>query len=104
MKDRSSHTAETPQQLLDDLRHLVTEAEQLISSAVTEEAGEKMQALRMRFAQAQERFGELYTDARRKVVAGAQSTDAAIRSHPYESLAIAIGVGVLVGLLLRRNE
>ncbi|HEY0945891.1 MAG TPA: hypothetical protein VGD81_11520 [Opitutaceae bacterium] len=104
MKNRSSHLAESPQQLLDDLRHLVSEAEQLISGAVTEQAGEKMEALRTRFAQAQERFGELYADTRRRVVAGAQTTDAAIRAHPYESLAIAVGLGVVLGMLLRRSD
>lgn len=104
MKDRSSHMAETPQQLLDDLRHLVSEAEQLIGGAVSEQASEKMEALRARFAQAQERFGELYTDARKRVVAGAQTTDAAIRAHPYETLAIALGIGVLLGMLLRRSD
>jgi len=30
--------------------------------------------------------------------------DSAIRAHPYESLAIALGVGVLLGALLRRNH
>jgi len=104
MKDRTSSVAETPQQLLEDLRHLVSEAEQLIGNAVSEQAGEKMEALRARFAQAQERIGELCADARKKVAASAASTDAAIRAHPYESAAIALAVGVLVGLLLRRRD
>ena len=40
----------------------------------------------------------------RKVVAGARATDETIRAHPYESLAIALGVGVLLGALIRRNS
>jgi len=39
------------------------------------------------------------------VVAGAHYTDETIRAHPYPSIAIAIGAGALIGLLIgRRNR
>lgn len=96
--------AETPQELLEDLRHLVSEAEQMITGAVTEQTGEKLDALRARFAQAQDRFGEVYENTRKKVLAGAQTTDATIRAHPYESIAVALIAGLLIGTLLRRGD
>jgi len=46
---------------------------------------------------AQERLTDLYDSAKEKVTEGARRTDEAIRAHPYESLAIALGVGVLIG-------
>ena len=45
----------------------------------------------------------MYDGARKRVVAGAKCTDEAIRENPYQSLAIAGGVGLLVGLLLARR-
>jgi len=36
-------------------------------------------------------------------VAGAKATDRAIREHPYESLGIAFGLGVLIGVLIARR-
>jgi ElaB/YqjD/DUF883 family membrane-anchored ribosome-binding protein len=36
-------------------------------------------------------------------VASAKATDRAIREHPYESLGIAFGLGVLIGVLIARR-
>ena len=38
-----------------------------------------------------------------KAVEGAKATDKAIRTHPYESLGVAFGVGLLVGVLVARR-
>ena len=35
--------------------------------------------------------------------ASARATDRAIREHPYESIGIAFGVGVLIGVLINRK-
>ncbi len=103
MKKRTE-TAETPEQLVTHLRGLLTEAEQLIGDSAGEYVGEKAAVLRERFGAAQERLQELYSATRDKVVDGAKTADKAIRAHPYESLAVALGVGVLIGALVRRNH
>ncbi len=36
-------------------------------------------------------------------VAGAKATDRTIREHPYESLGVAFGLGVLIGVLIARR-
>ncbi len=36
-------------------------------------------------------------------VAGAKITDRTIREHPYESIGIAFGIGVLLGVLINRK-
>jgi ElaB/YqjD/DUF883 family membrane-anchored ribosome-binding protein len=38
-----------------------------------------------------------------KTVAGAKATDRTIRQHPYESIGIAFGIGVLIGVLVARR-
>lgn len=50
------------------------------------------------------RCGEFYDGAREKVTVGARTTDEAIRTHPYTTMAVAAGVGVLIGLLIGRRR
>jgi ElaB/YqjD/DUF883 family membrane-anchored ribosome-binding protein len=97
-------TTHTPKELLGELQALVAEAETMIGDSVTEHSAEALGNLRARFGAAQERFADLYDGARKKVVAGAKYTDETIRANPYQSIAIAAGVGLLVGVLLGRRS
>jgi len=38
-----------------------------------------------------------------KAATSARATDRVIRDHPYESIGIAFGVGVLIGVLINRK-
>jgi ElaB/YqjD/DUF883 family membrane-anchored ribosome-binding protein len=104
MKPATDSSAQTPRELLSDLQTLVAEAEKMMGEALSENAADAVGALRVRFDAAQERLGELCANAKRKVVAGAKCTDAAIRANPYQSLAIAACAGLLVGVLLGRRS
>ncbi len=95
---------ETPEQVVEHLRSLIAEAEKTLGSNLAEGSAEKLGALRERLAEVREKVDEGLTVARDKICAGARQTDVTIRSHPYESLAIALGVGVLLGAVLRRNS
>ena len=104
MKNKSESTAQTPKELLTELQALVAEAEKMMGDSVSEHTEDAISALRTRFDAAQERFADLYEGAKKKVVAGAKCTDAAIRANPYQSLAIAAGAGLLIGVLLGRRS
>jgi ElaB/YqjD/DUF883 family membrane-anchored ribosome-binding protein len=95
--------AHTPTELLSQLRALVLEAETMMTDSLSEHSAEALTSLRERFGAAQERFADLYHGAKTKVVAGAKYTDTTIRENPYQSLAVALGVGVLVGVLIGRR-
>jgi ElaB/YqjD/DUF883 family membrane-anchored ribosome-binding protein len=97
-------TAESPEQLVENLRALIAEAEQTLGSDLAEGASDKLASLRECIVDAKAKIEHGYGVARDKVVAGAKHTDSAIRAHPYESLAIALGVGVLLGAVLRRSN
>jgi len=97
-------TAHTPKELLNDLQALVVEAEAMMGNSVSEHSSEAVENLRTRFSAAQERLGELYEGAKKRVVAGARCTDESIRANPYQSIAIAAGVGLLVGVLVGRRS
>lgn len=102
--NRSVTPAQTPAELLQDLRALVSEAEAMLGDSLKEHSAEAVDALRARYEATQERLAEFYAGAKKKVVAGARYTDETIREHPYQSIAIAAGVGLLVGVLLGRNS
>ena len=104
MKNHRASAPQTPADLLNDLRTLVVDAEKMLESSVSEHTDEAMSALRTRYAAAQERVGELYTSAKKNVTAGAKYTDETIRANPYQSIAIAAGVGLLVGVLVGRRS
>ncbi|HWA25263.1 MAG TPA: hypothetical protein VG734_06260 [Lacunisphaera sp.] len=95
---------QTPQELLSELRALVVEAERMVAGSISEHTADAVSALRSRYHAAHERMGEIYDDTRKKVVAGAKQTDRVIRDNPYQTIAIAAGVALVLGLLLGRNR
>ena len=105
MKNRQeSSTSETPEQLIEHISRLMAEAEAMITGPVTDQAGGKLADIKARLETARESLTDVYGRARHGVVAGAKYTDETIRLHPYQSLAVALGVGVLVGALIRRSN
>lgn len=91
-----------PDEVIAELRALVAEAEKIIAQSGS--APSVLSGLRERFERAQHRLGDLTDEARKRVVAGAKATDETIREHPYQSIAVALGAGLLVGVLLGRRS
>lgn len=94
---------QTPQQLLQDLRALVVEAEKMLLDSASEHSHEAIDALRVRFETAQQRLADFYTNAKTKVVAGAKRTDEYVHENPYQAMAVTLGVGIVIGVLLGRR-
>jgi ElaB/YqjD/DUF883 family membrane-anchored ribosome-binding protein len=93
---------EANQKLLLDLKVVVADAEELIK-ATAGQAGEKLTQVRARLAAALESAKETCQELEQKTVAAAKSTDKVIREHPYESIGVAFGVGLLLGALVGRR-
>jgi ElaB/YqjD/DUF883 family membrane-anchored ribosome-binding protein len=85
-----------------DAGQVVEEAQALLA-ATAEATGEKVKEARCRLAAALERSKEICGRVREKVVEGAKATDEAIHEHPYQAIAIGVGVGALIGYLLGRR-
>lgn len=100
----NTDSSRAPNDLVTDLKALVSEAEAMMRGDVTEHSADALENLRERFHAVQERLASTCENAKKKVVAGAKYTDETIRANPYQSLAIAAGVGLLVGVLLARNS
>ena len=81
MKNNKTAATHTPKELLTELQALVGEAEKMISESVGETTDEAVGALRARYEIMQERMSDL-----------------------YQAIAVAAGLGLLVGVLLGRRS
>jgi ElaB/YqjD/DUF883 family membrane-anchored ribosome-binding protein len=88
--------------LVSDLKTVTRDAEELLKT-VSGEKGNGSNDMRARLSSAIESAKTTYHRLEEKTVAGAKATDKAIRAHPYESLGVAFGMGLLVGVLVGRK-
>jgi ElaB/YqjD/DUF883 family membrane-anchored ribosome-binding protein len=87
----SKHTQESS----NDLGTLAEDARALMA-ATADVAGEKVGEARKRLAAALESVKD-------KAVQGAKAVDEAVHEHPYQAIAIGVGVGAVIGYLLARR-
>ena len=97
-----SELKDSTQKLLQDLRQVVHDGEEVLRAGVGE-LGEKSAAARAKLSTALESARETLGRLQQKTIAGAKATDKVIREHPYKSIGIAFGVGVLIGVLINRK-
>lgn len=85
-----------------DFKTLIHDAEELFKvtkDGLGDRAKEARERLGVALGHAKDSFHELEDKASEK----ARATDKIIRSHPYESIGIAFGVGLLIGVLVNRR-
>jgi ElaB protein len=84
---------------IDDLRALIVEAEQALATA-GDNADEKLFEIKERLEAALDQGKTALNRWRDVAAAQARRADDIVRSHPYETAGVALGVGLLVGLLI----
>ena len=94
----SEHSQTDP----NDLGTLAEDARALMA-ATADVAGDKVKEARKRLAAALEKSKEVYARAREKAVEGAKIADQTVREHPYQAIAVAFGVGAIIGFLASRR-
>src|SRR6266478_2360033 len=103
METRSAEEIEeSTERLLQDLRAVVHDGEELLKAGASE-LSERGMAARERLAAALEAAKETRRKLEERALAGARATDRVIHEHPYESIGIAFGVGMLIGVLVNRK-
>jgi ElaB/YqjD/DUF883 family membrane-anchored ribosome-binding protein len=95
-------TAEANAKLMTDLKAVVRDAEELMK-ATAGQAGEKLTELRGRLSTALEAAKGTCNRLQDKTAEVAKATDKCIRDHPYQTIGVAFGVGVLLGVLISRK-
>lgn len=91
--------AEHTEKIMTDMKRVVRDSEELLHDSKGA-LGEQAEALRETLADAVARAKEACVRLQGKTKQAAKATDACIRDHPYQSMGIALGVGVLVGWLI----
>jgi ElaB/YqjD/DUF883 family membrane-anchored ribosome-binding protein len=108
MNHRADTHSDSPEALIKNIQKLMEEVETIVAKSTdVDVAGgfkDRLSDLQDRFSGAKTKVQGYYKVAKQKVVDGAEAADETIRAHPYESLAVALGVGVLLGALLRRRD
>ncbi len=88
--------------LVGDLKTVARDTEELLKAGA-EGAHDKACEARARLSAALERAKDACARLEEKAVAGAKATDKVIRDHPYQTIGIAFGIGVLIGVLVTRR-
>jgi ElaB/YqjD/DUF883 family membrane-anchored ribosome-binding protein len=86
-----------------DLGTLAEDARALMA-ATADVAGDKVNEARKRLGAALENGKQIYGNVRDKAVEGAKAADKTVRENPYQAIAIALGVGALIGYLAARRR
>lgn len=93
-------------QLVADLKTVMQDAEALLKATSTL-TGEKIQEVRARaeesLRQAKTRLSEVEEEAMRRAREIAEATDEYVHENPWQSVGIAAGIGLVLGLLLGRR-
>ncbi len=85
-----------------DLGTLAEDARALMA-ATADVAGEKIGEARKRLAAALENGRQIFGRVREKAVDRAKVADQTVRENPYQAIAIALGVGAVIGYLAARR-
>ncbi len=103
MENRSADELEdSTEKLLQDLKAVVHDGEALLKAGA-QDLSERGMAARERLAAALEIAKETRRKLQERAVNGARATDRAIREYPYQSIGIAFGAGMLIGILVNRR-
>jgi ElaB/YqjD/DUF883 family membrane-anchored ribosome-binding protein len=93
--------------LLEQLQAVVRDAEALLT-ATASQTGERVSALRARAEDSLQQARSHIADTQEELLQGARDAAAAtenyIKKNPWQTLGIAVGVGLVIGLLLKRRD
>jgi ElaB/YqjD/DUF883 family membrane-anchored ribosome-binding protein len=95
------------EKLVGDLKTLINDAEELLR-ATASQAGDKISVARQRIEQSLIEGKKSLADAERVLVERSKEAvdiaDDYVRENPWSAIGIAAGVGLVLGLLIRRAE
>ncbi|HTD65538.1 MAG TPA: DUF883 family protein [Candidatus Limnocylindria bacterium] len=89
--------------LAQDFKSVAQDAENFVretGSGLSEKAREARARLTASLAAARAGLSKL----NEKAVEGAKATDRVIRANPYQSIGVAFGIGILIGVLVSRRN
>jgi ElaB/YqjD/DUF883 family membrane-anchored ribosome-binding protein len=95
-------TEQANERLAGDLKAVVRDAGELLKGAA-DQPGEIVAKARNRLAAAVDAANATCQRLEDKTAAAAAATDRCIRTHPYETIGVFCGLGLLIGVLIGRK-
>ena len=92
------------QAIIANISQLMAEAEQMLGESTSHHAEAQINLLRTRCDTVRAHLAACCTNAGRALADGARHTDRAIRANPYQTVLIALGAGLVAGVLLGRRS
>jgi ElaB/YqjD/DUF883 family membrane-anchored ribosome-binding protein len=87
--------------LVTDLKRIMRNSEELLHTT-KDAVGDKAEEVRERLTAALDATKQTCRQLEDKAAYGAKAADNAIREHPYQSIGVAFGVGLLIGVLVTK--
>ncbi len=94
---------ESTERLLQELKDVVQEGEEILRAGM-DELGDRSGAAREKLMAALDAARETQIRLQERATAGARAADTYIRGNPYQSIGIAFGVGLILGLFATRRK
>jgi ElaB/YqjD/DUF883 family membrane-anchored ribosome-binding protein len=88
--------------LLTDLKRVVSDSEDLLH-ATADAVGDRAREARGRLSEALDAAKRTCQQLQDKTIEGAKAADELIRDHPYQSLGVVFGLGLLLGVVVARK-
>lgn len=96
----------TTEKLANDLKALISDAEELLK-ATASQAGEQVSALRKRIEDSLKEGKETLADAEDLILDttkdAAEAASRYVQKNPWSAIGIAAGIGLVLGMLIRRD-
>lgn len=102
----TTETQNSRDRLIDDFKTVIQDAEELIK-ATANQTGDKVAAIRARAEEnlqvARRKLADMENDLITRGKAAARATDQLVHDKPWQSVAIASAVGIMLGMLISRR-
>ncbi len=102
----STETQNSQDRLVEDFKTVIQDVEDLLK-ATASQTGDKVAAVRARaeenLREARRELDEMGNDVMARGKAAAKATDELVHEKPWQSVAIATAVGVMLGMLVSRR-
>jgi ElaB/YqjD/DUF883 family membrane-anchored ribosome-binding protein len=95
-------TEQASDRVVKDLKLIIRDAEALLK-ATAGQADDKVTEVRERLNLALDSAKKTCEHLQERTVEAAKTADRVVRDHPYESIGVAFGVGLLFGLFVSRK-
>ena len=99
-------TTANKSKLVNDLQRVITDAEDLLQATASETESkvvEMRERIRDNLRAAKHRLHDIEANLTERTKEAARVTDEYVHDHPWQAIATAAGVGVLIGLLIGRR-